>query len=250
MKKTILLFAFTILLMAGSSVYAQSFKLGVRGGMNIPNLTNGNSNNPQSSGYSSRLAADFAIFGEFRISKLFSIQPMIEYSEQGGKKNGLQAFPTPVAFSQYVNQPYVYADYKSTAHLNYLMVPILAKFGWNLGQTSPWRFYVDAGPFAGYLISAEQVTSGSSLIYMDASKQQPLSNTPQSFNNKEKIRDQLHHFNVGISGNIGLAYSFQNSSIFIEGGGDFGFVNIQKNPANGSNHTGAATITIGYAYMF
>jgi len=232
------------------SISAQSFFLGVRGGISIPNLSNGNSNSPLSSGYSSRFASDFAVFSEIQITNFFSIRPMIEYSEQGGKKNSLQALPTPSEFSQFINQPYVYADYKSTAKMNYLLIPVLAKFGWFMGNQSPWRFYFDAGPFAGYLISAHQLTSGASPLYLDPDKQNQITNGPISFDNKNNIRDKLHHFNVGISGNLGFAYHLKNGSVFIEGGGNYGFINIQKNSINGKNHTGAATVSIGYSYGF
>lgn len=251
MKKMSHLFSIlvSLLLCATGIVSAQSFSLGARGGMSIPNLTNGSKGNPLSTGYSSRLAADFAIFGEFRISELFSIRPMIEYSQQGGKKNGFQAFTTPPELTQVPNiGPYVYADYNSTAKMNYLMVPVLAKFGWNLGMHSPFRLYIDVGPFAGYLLYAHQITSGSSIIYADPGKQNPLGSQPMSFDNNENIRDQLHHFNFGVSGNVGLSYSFDSGSIFIEGGGNYGFINIQKYKKDGTNHTGAGTVTIGYAY--
>jgi len=56
--------------------------------------------------------------------------------------------------------------------------------------------------------------------------------------------------NAGIEGNIGLTYRFANSSIFVEGGGNYGFFNIQKNAVDGKNNTGAASATIGYSFWF
>ncbi|MEV4884176.1 PorT family protein [Chitinophaga ginsengisegetis] len=228
--------------------------LGVRGGISIPNLTAGGSeSNPLNTGYSSRKGPDFGILGEYHISKLFSIEAMISYSSQGGKKEGIQAFPFPRemagALPPSVPPPtYLYADFKSQAKLNYLMVPILAKFGWNLGHTSPLRLYVDAGPFFGFLLSAKQVTSGSSILYLDEEGKQPITQQPQSFDKTTDIKDQLHTFNVGVSGNLGLAYIFGRHQVFVEGGGNYGFLNIQEGSANGKNNTGAATASIGYAY--
>jgi hypothetical protein len=43
-------------------------------------------------------------------------------------------------------------------------------------------------------------------------------------------------------------YKINRSKIFIEGGGNYGFLNIQKGTENGKNNTGAATINIGYAH--
>jgi hypothetical protein len=255
MKKFTTCFLLAALLILSYSVQAQDFALGIRGGISIPNLTAGGSNqNPLNTGYSSRLGVDAAIFSEFKLCNLFSIQPMVEYSSQGGKKNGLQAFTTPsevaAQFPPGQAPTYLYANYNSTAKLNYLMIPILAKLGWNLNKTSPWRIYVDAGPFVGFLLYAHQVTSGQSQFYTDPGGTQPLPGGPQSFNNDENIKNQLHTTNLGISGNVGLSYKVGLGSIFIEGGGNYGFLNIQQGTANGKNHTGAATVDIGYSYWF
>ncbi|MDP4285787.1 MAG: porin family protein [Bacteroidota bacterium] len=226
---------------------AQNFTLGVRGGLSIPNLkASGSETNPLNTGYKSRMGPDASLFSEYHISSLFSLQAMLEYSSQGGKKSGMQAFQNP----QGLTPPYLYANFKSEAKLNYLLVPVLAKFGWNLSKHSPVRIYFDAGPFAGFLLSAHQVTSGSSMIYADPGGQQPASPSAQSFNSNNDIKDQLNTFNFGISGNLGFAYHFDKSNIFIEGGGNYGFLNIQKGTANGKNHTGAGTVALGYGYTF
>ncbi|PSL46221.1 outer membrane protein with beta-barrel domain [Chitinophaga niastensis] len=228
--------------------------VGVRGGLSIPNLTaGGKENNPLNTGYSSRLGPDFGAFVEYHVSHLFSIQGMIDYSSQGGKKSGLQAFPFPPAMAGQLPQgmpapTYLYANFKSEAKLNYLMVPILAKFGWDLGHASPLRLYVDAGPFFGFLVSAKQVTSGSSLFYLDAEGKQPITQSPQSLDNTTDIKNQLNTFNFGVSGNVGLAYHFSRNQVFVEAGGNYGFLNIQKGSNNGKNNTGAATVSLGYAY--
>ncbi len=129
------------------------------------------------------------------------------------------------------------------------MLPILAKFGWDI-KRSPLRFYVDAGPFLSYLVYAKQVTSGSSLLYTDEAGTQPVpfQQGPTSFDNTQDIKDQIHEFNVGVEGNVGLAYKFKKSAIFIQAGGNYGFLNIQTVAADGKNNTGAATASIGYSF--
>jgi hypothetical protein len=254
MNKSTFYLSFTALLFFCFTATAQNVALGVRGGISIPNLTAGSGNqNPLNTGYSSRLGPDAAILTEFKFSNLFSLQPMVEYSSQGGKKNGLQAFTTPPQFASMYPPgqapTYLYANYNSEAKLNYLMIPILAKFGWNF-KKSPLRIYVDAGPFVGFLLSAHQVTSGESQFYADPQGQQPLPGGPQSFNNTQNIKDQLHTTNVGVEGNVGLNYKFGLSNIFVEGGFNYGFLNIQKGTQNGKNETGAATVAAGYSYWF
>ncbi len=251
-KKSFLLFGTVFFLFQITN--AQNFSLGVRGGISIPNLSAaGSQQNPLNTGYKSRLGADAGIFGEHHFTHLFSIEAMLEYSSQGGKKNGMQAFTTPpemaAMFPAGQAPQYLYANYKSEAKLNYLLVPVLAKFSWRISGTRPLKIYADAGPFAGFLLSAHQVTKGSSIIYLDQQGQQPVSPGPQSFDANNNIKDQLNTFNLGISGNIGFVYGAGRSRIFIEGGGNYGFLNIQKGTANGKNHTGAATVDIGYAYL-
>ena len=255
MKKIFNLLVFVTVVLISVNTYAQKVALGIRGGISIPNLTAGGSeSNPLNTGYSSRLGPDFGIFAEYKVSKVFSIQPMLEYSSQGGKKDGLQAFPTPAEFAAMYPSgqapTYLYANYKSEAKLNYLLLPVLAKFGWNFNHHSLLRIYVDAGPYAGLLLSAKQVTKGSSLIYADSGGQQPLTQDPESFDNTDNIKSQLHKGNFGFEGNLGLGCRFSNNNIFIEGGGNYGLLNIQKGTANGKNNTGAATASVGITHWF
>src|ERR1700753_2921399 len=116
MSKSTIYYLLPIFLFCCLSANEQNVALGVRGGISIPNLSAGGSNEtPLNTGYSSRLGPDFGITGEFKISNLFSIQPGIEYSSQGGKKDGLQAFTTPAEvaaeFPAGEAPQYLYANY-------------------------------------------------------------------------------------------------------------------------------------------
>jgi len=240
MKKLIFYLPIFGLLTLCFNANAQDVAIGARGGISIPNLSAGGSEqNPLNTGYSSRFGPDAGLFAEFKFSDLFSLQPMLEYSSQGGKKDGLQAFPTPPQIAAGYTEngaaapTYLYANFKSQAKLNYLMIPILAKFGWNFSDKSPFRIYVDAGPFVGFLLNAKQVTTGSSEFYTDAAGTQPLPYGTQPFNNTQNIKPQLNTTNLGFEGNLGLAYHLKNSYVFIEGGGNYGFLNIQKGTDNG-----------------
>jgi hypothetical protein len=245
------LFLLYLILTFSLEIQAQETWLGFKAGISIPNLTSGGAKTPLNTGYSSRQGPDFAIFADFKISRRFSLYPMIEYSSQGGKKSGLQALTVPSdlipMFPPGQVPQYLYANYKSEAKLNYLMIPLLAKYEWNLSQT-PLSLYLNAGPFVSLLLSAKQITRGDSQFYTDPLGQMPLAISSQSLDNTENIKDQLHPLNWGIAGNIGVNYQIDRSKIFIEGGGNYGFSNIQKATENGKNNTGAATVNIGYAY--
>jgi hypothetical protein len=248
----ILVFLSTLLFIAVAAG-AQNLSIGAKGGISIPNLTAGSGNqNPINTGYSSRFGPDGALFAQWQFSPLFSLQADIEYSSQGGKKNGLQAINTPdqiaAMFPPGQAPAYLYARYNSEAKMNYLMLPILAGFGWNISK-SPWRIYASFGPFVSLLVSAHQVTSGNSPFYSDAAGENQISPS-QSFDNNQNIRGQLHRLNGGLEGDVGVKYRFAHCAVFIEGGGNYGLFNIQKNAADGKNETGAASIVLGYAYNF
>ena len=263
MKTRVSIF-FAAILLCGSA-YAQKISVGVRGGISIPNLTaSGEDTTPLSEGYSSRIGPGFAVFAEYRFSNLFSIQPAIEYSAQGGKKDKFQAMEVPAEIAPLLqaNLPtgvpmpdYLYADFKSEAKFNYLLVPVLAKFGWDLGASSPFRVYVNAGPFVGFLLDAKQVTNGTSEIFLDSDGQIPLRMNPttpfpQDLSAETNIKDRLNRVNVGFEGNVGFAYRIGRNSIFVEGGGNYGLIKIQKKDDNGNigrNNTGAGTVMVGYA---
>lgn len=248
MKKYIFIIIF---ISAAGVINAQrNLEIAFKPGVSIPNLSSAGSDNPVSSGYRSQGYQDAALHAECKISRYFSIQPQLEYSIQGGRKKGMQAFVIPDETAQQFPAgqapTYLYADYKSETKMPYFILPILVKY--HLNPKSKWDVYIAAGPFASYLLGAKNRTSGSSIIYLDENKTQPLGPQPQSFDNEENIVNDLHRFNTGITGHMGLGRKIISGSIFLEVGGNYGFIVIQKNSANGRNRTGAAVISLGYQY--
>ncbi len=232
-------------LMVAGAASAQPIWLGVHGGLSIPDLSGGKGN-ALSTGYTSRLAGNFGLNSDFGITKKFSIAVELNYAGQGGKHDGVQAITNlPAQYQSYL-QPgqYFYGNFKNTAALDYLELPILARLTW--GKT--WKFYVNAGPYIGYLLHAEEKTKGSSYIYEDAGATQLISPTPEDFNANTNITSDIHKFNVGISGGVGLAYPFGRNEIFLDVRGEYGFLNIQKSSADGKDHTGNALLSLGYSF--
>lgn len=172
------------------------------------------------------IGLDAGILAEIRFSERFSFQPMLEYSAQGSK-HGM--FISSLNY----NDPQ-YANDVKFAELNYLMIPLLAKFGWQLGAQSPMRFFVNVGPYAAFLMSANQI-----LVTPD---QQMIGGT------SENIKPELNTFNAGIDGNVGVSYFFHLSSIFVQVGGNYGFLKLQKDQSAGVNYAGAASIAVGYTF--
>ncbi len=251
MKKKYILAVIAVAVVGTPTMLAQKrTAIGIKGGLSIPNLTTGSTANPVNSGYSSRLGADAAIHAEIHLSKHFSFQPQLQYSQQGGRKDGNQAFAVPpdmaAMFPPGEVPPYLYAGYKSVAKINYLMLSTLAKYRIPLGKSLTG--YVAAGPFISVVLSAKNITSGSSIIYLDAQQTAPLVSSPQSFDNTENIKPDLRPVNAGVNGHLGISYQLRVGAVFIEGGGNYGLITIQRNEANGKNKTGAATVSLGYQF--
>ncbi|MCF3107680.1 PorT family protein [Niabella sp. CC-SYL272] len=249
MEKHILIIIFIAI--TSFSNAQRNIEIAFKPGVSIPKLTAAGSNNPVSSGYRTLPYQDAALHVEITANKSLSIQPQLEYSIQGGKKNGVQAFKTPditaPQFAPGAVPSFLYADYKRETRITYFILPIFIKYHF-IPQKNKWRAYIAAGPFASYLLNAKNITTGYSMVYLDKEKTQPLGQAPQSFDNENHISRDFHRFNTGITGHLGLGYKIVTGSIFLEVGGNYGFVVIQKNSVNGRNRTGAAVINLGYQY--
>ncbi len=232
-----------------STAFAQSgnLSLGVKGGISVPDLKSSGTN-PLSQGWVSRLGPYFGLVSEIPLGPQISIQAELNYASQGGKKNGAQ--PIPVSQLGLELPPgiplsdYLYANYRSEAILNYLELPVLLKLNFPLNEQLSW--FVNAGPYAGYLLRAKNVTKGSSNIYLDEKLSQVIWPVPISFDSTLNIKDEINRFNFGIQAGIGLSLQLPAGKLVFTAGGNLGITDIQKDEKNGSNKTGAATITVGY----
>jgi len=251
MKKTIYRVVVVIVaaMVTQVSFGQKNFSLGVKGGIDIPDLTAGKGagSNPVSEGWSSRLGPYFGAVGIYNITHKFGIQVELNYSSQGGKKDGKQAIPT----ADFTSNPpegtpqYVYANLNSETKLNYIELPIMARLALPIG--AGFHFFVHAGPYFGYLVSAKTVVKGASAIYADEAETMQLA--PQfSIDQTQDVKDDIKKFNMGVQGGIGLLAKAPLGSIMLTVGGNYGFIPIQKDKANGQNNTGAANVTLGYLF--
>ena len=243
----ILVFNFFIM----QQIVAQNgLRLGIKAGISIPNLQS-SGDNPVSSGWSSRLGPYAGIVSELQLTDKLYLQGELNYSSQGGKKDGVQAIPT-TGYEAFFPPgttvpPYLYADFYSEGIFGYLELPILLKVDFRLGEKV--SFFVNGGPYFGYLLHAKSVTSGSSNVYYDVELTQPFLAAPISFDQTMDIESELKTFNFGIQGGIGLALNLPNESkLMLTVGGNYGLIPIQKDEVNGKNNIGAATATLGYLF--
>ncbi len=251
MRKLLSSLSLLILLLQADSAMSQSTWIGFKGGISIPDLSGGRAVTPLSSGYTSRLAANFGVQSEFVVHENFSLQVELNYAGQGGQHNGMQAITNlpPELSSSVPPGTYLYANFKNKAILDYLELPILARLSW--GRTL--AFYANAGPYLGYLLHAKEKTSGTSTIYADA-KGDPLTIQgypvpPQNFDATTDVTSSIKRFNVGATGGVGLAWPLTpKNKLFFDARFEYGFINIQKYSEDGKNNTGNVLLSLGYAY--
>ncbi|HWB24071.1 MAG TPA: porin family protein [Chitinophagaceae bacterium] len=253
MKSSLRRYCLILALLVTATINSYSQKdllLGVKAGIDIPNLTagNGSGSNPVSKGWSSRLGPYFGAVCIYKLTGKFALQAELNYSSQGGKKNGKQAIPT----SDFTPNPptgtpeYLYANLNSVSRLNYLELPVMARLSFPLGKG--WHFFVTGGPYFGYLVAAKDIVKGTSNVYADENEQMPLTPQAITFDNSQDVKSDIKKFNVGIQGGIGISTRAPAGSIMLNIGGNYGFIPIQKDKANGQNNTGAANITVGYLF--
>jgi hypothetical protein len=248
-KLLVFTLAASALLLSAGKISAQTPWVGLHGGLSIPDLSGG-SGNQLSTGYTSRLAANFGLQGEWHVYQRFSIEVELNYAGQGGQRNGVQPITNlpPSLAAEVPPGDYLYANFKNKAVLNYLELPVMARFSW--GRTL--IFYANGGPYMGYLLHAEEKTKGTSTIYEDA-KGDPLTIQgypvpPQDFTANTDITSSIKRFNVGATGGVGLALPLApRDKVFFDARFEYGFINIQKSSVDGTNNTGNVLLSLGYS---
>ncbi len=237
----------TTLSYAQSSGNDSNFTLGIFGGLNIPRLSGGNGYE-LSRDFTSRAGIAFGITSSVYLGSNFSLRLDIMYSSEGGKRNGVQAFDATTLSPLVPSGTYFYADYNNESILNYAEIPLLLRYSFPLGKSL--KFYVDLGPYAGFLLNATQKTMGSSLIYADRDQTQVIVPVAQPFDADTDVKKDLNSFNIGITGGGGFARNAGSGEVFVDFRGAYGLLAIQKDKKNGSSHTGNLLVDIGYAFRF
>ncbi len=283
-RKNIVRGVFFALLLLAQVSYSQ-VNIGAKAGYSIGRIAD-NSDNIYTEEFKSTDGFDFGVTVEYPISDLFSIQGEILYTQRGGKRDGVQPIPTDNLESALVenglsleqlnqlvalqgrgpvtNEDPLYADFNNISELEYIEIPILAKFGWG----DEWRFYVEGGPYIGFLIGATQVTSGDSQFFLDSSGNTPLGvpnpfynpNDPQfgppfiplpeqSFDASTDVKDDLNDTNFGIHAGAGLIRKLnEKHQVYLGFRGTYGFTTLQRDKTFGESNIGALVFSLGYAY--
>jgi hypothetical protein len=222
----------------------------LHGGSSIPDLHD-RGDNDLSGGWKSRVAPTFGVALEVPLRRSLSIVAELDFAGQGGKREGMQPVTGDLSGLPVPPGTTLYADYKDVAKLDYLEIPVLARLGFDGAQ----RWFIDAGPYVGFLLSAKNVTSGTSAVYFDKQGTQPVpADTlgtplpPQNFDATTDAKGDLRRFNFGVQLGLGESQRLGPGRIELEVRGGLGLVDLQKDTAaNGRNTTGNLVIVLGYS---
>jgi hypothetical protein len=229
------------LVAAWATVQASPVEFGLHGGLSIPNI---HGNTEQSRAYASRLGPFFGATAGLQLIPHLWLCAEVNYSSQGGKRNGLQ----PITGDQASGLPLppdtpVYANFNSETILDYIEVPVFLK----LMTGGRYRAYLEAGPYIGFRVRSVTDTSGSSLIFLDSAGTMPVTADPVDFTAHTDISSDVHDLNAGFTGGAGAEMTAGPGSVVLGLRFTLGLANIQPNPeVNGKNHTGALVILAGY----
>ncbi len=246
-----LLLALVFMCLELHSLNAQQWKVGFKAGVSLPNLRASSSDDGSfSSGYKSLAGLQAGIMAEYIINDKFSVQTELNYSTQGGEKNGDQRLRT-AGFESYFPTgttipPYLYARFDNKIELKYVELPIMAKYSFQVSERT--KISVLGGLYAGYLLKAGNKSVGKSKLYRDPAFTQEYVPYILDFNREEDIIDQCNKINYGFQGGGMLTYDLDNFEVFFSGGGTYGFRYLQKDAKFGQNKTGGASICVGAAF--
>lgn len=192
MKKKVLI----IILLVSTCINAQT-SFGIKGGASMVTLNGNGVDN-----LNRRVSVHFAGVVEFELSERFSIQPEIMFSAQGAEQS--------------LN------DYQGTWYLNYINLPLLAKYYINN------HLSIEGGPYVGFLMNAK----------LDW-------NTNENFG-LDELEDRISFIDYGIS--LGLGYKFQNP-IIMGARYNLGIQNVLDSEYfEGELSHGVFQISIGYLF--
>jgi hypothetical protein len=237
------------LVVATGTAFAGDVRFGVHGGISIPNLR-GKETDIFSRNFTSRQGPFFGLSADFALTEGFSLAVDLNFTSQGGKRAGMQ--PITMDLPEGLPIPpgtILYADFHNETILDYLEVPVLARY--TFGRKV--RGFLEAGPYAGYLVRAKALTTGTSALYLDEAGTMPIIIPPATdplvvdLGAETNVKDSLVKLNAGVAGGAGLEIPLGPGDLVLEARFQLGLMTIQKYPdTDGQTQTGAVLVSLGY----
>jgi opacity protein-like surface antigen len=176
-------------------------EFGVNIGLNMATVNSGYYTN---SAY--RIGFNAGLSGEYYLSNHWGIKVKAIY-DQKGWNNGF------ISTSN--------GDYVTNFQMDYITVPVMAD--WHFGSTNNW--YLNFGPYAGFLLSAKETAGGSDL--------KPITSSTD----------------FGLAAGIGVRFPMSdNAKFFIELDGQDGVNDVFKNNSGSTVITMRSSINIGITF--
>lgn len=237
----------------------ENLGLGIKAGLSIPSLRAGESKNDWNKNYESRVGPYFGALVEIPLSRCWSLQAEINYAAQGGKRNGIQPMTIPAEYLDVfqaafkTDKDYLFATLRTVSRINYVQIPLMLRGHVSLTSNNKLQLFAQAGFFVGYMVAAKQLVKSDDLkVYLDAEGEKEIPSVlvhnffGKNIDTTINAKNDLYRFNTGIQGGIGFSYQIGPGKAFIEGGGNYGLIYIQKGEDHGKNNIGAGTILLGY----
>lgn len=200
------LFAVLLLSVASFTAFSQekgSFELGFNVGPNFATVQSGSNTNTDL-----RIGFNVAAFGDYFFSDRWSIKGKLVYDQKGWDKGFFTNLDNGQSFE---------TDYR----LDYLTIPVMAN--WHFGKTRNW--YLNFGPYAGFLLSAEESRFGTDL------------------------KEVMNSTDFGLALGIGVKIPVTSKiKILIEADGQSGFSDIIKDNQGSSIMNSRSSINAGLVF--
>jgi hypothetical protein len=238
-----------LLLISRAFGVSGEIKIGAHGGLSIPNIR-GSETDLFSRGFKSRQGPYFGLSADIGLTHRFSLVVDLNYTSQGGLRTGMQ----PITMELPPGLPLppgtiLYADFRNETILDYIEIPVLGRFTFG----DKIRFFVNAGPYVGFLVRARAVTKGTSVFYLDEAGTMPIiippATDPAEFDlgADTDVKDSLKTTNIGLAAGGGLIYPLGPGELILEAHFQLGLTTIQKDiETSGKSQTGAIVISLGY----
>ena len=186
MKKILLVAVIALISMVGLNAQTS---FGAKAGLNVANLSGDVTDNKALIGF------NIGAFAEITLADSFYLQPELLYSTQGAQYDGSDS------------------DFSADLNLNYIIIPIMFKYD------VATRFYLEAGPQIGFLVSAE---------VMD-----------------QDIKEEFESTDFGV--NFGLSYGF-TEKLFAQARYNIGMSDIVKDNEGDKISNAVLSFSLGYKF--
>jgi hypothetical protein len=251
MKRTgsVILLATAVLFITAAAGFPDVVKLGAHAGISIPDLR-GSQTDVFTKNFTSRQGPYFGLTADIPLARRLSLGVDLNYTSQGGLRKGLQ----PITMDLPSELPIppgtlIFADFRNETILDYIEIPVLVRYDFG----GKLRFFLEAGPYAGYLVRGKAVTEGVSALYLDEAGTMPIIIPPATdplmvdLGATTDVKDSLEPFNFGLAGGGGLRVPAGPGEVVLEARFQLGLTTLQKHPeTDGKTQTGAVIVSLGY----